>query len=123
MFCEELPLKFTVPVPAVNVPTPVRLPPTLSVLELQFNVPAVSATAPLTVCVKLVPKLIVPAAATVNPPNDIADVNEVVPVVFVDVTVPVVVKPAVLGAITVPLIVTLFEPNANEPPPEFVRFP
>lgn len=120
-------MKFTVPVPAVNVPdVTFNDPLTLSMLNKPpFRVPLVSVTL-LTVCVKPLPRFSVPPAPLMVSAPALAftlPVSVAVPLVLVMVTKPVVVKPAMLFVVTVPLNVTAFAPKLSVPPPVLDKLP
>ncbi len=118
------------PVDAVKlVPVPVQVevvvPLAFNMLEPPFKVPAVRATLPVNVCVKLTPRLSVPPVPLmVNPAPftlpvvDPEAVNVAVPAVLVIDTVPVVVKPPMVFVTNVPEIVT---PPDPEYVPELVK--
>ena len=64
-----------------------------------------------------------PVSLTPPPRFNVLEPPLIVPAVLVIETVPVVVKPAILFAATVPPRVTSYEPKFNVPPPVLVRFP
>ena len=115
----------TVLVPTVNgAPVSLTPPPRFNVLEPPLIVPAVLVQVPVNVWVRPAPRLSVPPVPLiVSPPPLTLPVNVAVPAVLVIETVPVVVKPAILFAATVPPRVTSYEPKFNVPPPVLVRFP
>jgi hypothetical protein len=83
----------------------------------------VTETFPVTVFVPLPRLRVPPAVLTARAPSDEFPWRVAIPEVLEPVRVPLVVKAAMEGVATVPLIVTLFEPKLRVPPPVFDRFP
>ena len=118
----------TLPVAAVNVaPEPEKTVPVevrLRMLDPQLSVPAESATAPLNVCARAVPRLKVPPVPLmVRPPPLTGPVKVTIPAVFVIETGPVVVNPDILCVDALPANVTPPVPLVKTPVPLIVKLP
>ena len=131
--CAPAAPKLTVPVPALNtVPVPfqavVLVAFSLRILLPPFNVPAVRVTIPVKVWVSAVPRFKVPPVPLmVSGPPLTLPCKVAVPEVLVNVTLPVVVKPAIDCVDTVPAIVIPPDPLVKVPaliksPSRVIRF-
>lgn len=125
MVCCELPLKLTVPDPAVIVPPLfVQLPVTINVVaDPPLSVFPEASTDPLIVWPRLVPRFSVPPEPDkLSPPEVTLPENVAVPAVLVILTVPVVENPAIVCT-NMPLEITIGAAFAVNVPPLLIKSP